>query len=177
MANAPWNMTHIRKWMIFDSADLSTFPNADKRIIAIDSVGNMAICSFDRFTLDFIVVTDGMSKEEIKSASLDIINNIVKRYLKRKKDKSFIYEDDIYEDLLESSCDSFAGKTEAVYFSDVVAWMDVPPLSKDIELQNLYGEDEETFSDEVQIRVFDIMAAIEPAIRHAINKAVNTNAT
>jgi len=131
----------------------STLPKANEKVLACDMYGNMAVCYYDNITLDFMLSIDGFNVDHLKSNLLAIVDRVI-------EDKLNI---EIDEEMLEQVHDI---NNQETYFDAVAAWMPLPPIHPSI-----------AFCDELQgidfeIKTYDVLDAIAPAVRRAIAEAL-----
>lgn len=177
--NAPWNRKLTLSWTEFYYGDASTHPRNLEKVLAIDEIGNMAVCIFDHETRDFLLDTSGFCSDQIKSTVSLIVDSSIRRAIKelslknkQTKNIEFLLEKDDFgmsesdvaatESIIEESCNY--GNCPS-YFDSVSYWMPLPPVPLKVSIE---GDAAET----VNFAVFDIISAIEPHLRNAISSMI-----
>jgi hypothetical protein len=169
MSKLPWHSEPIY-WREsgYGGNPAGKFPEHGEYVLAMDYYGAMAVCQYDAGSNDFLLSTKGFDSKEVIGLAVSIAREAVANVFKNRC-KDFSLDDDlalyeISEQLVEESASNREGR-EPAYFSDVAAWMQLPPAHP-MAYSSIMNDEE--VSEKVELKTIDIMTALEPALRRIV---------
>lgn len=158
-------MSNIKKyrWTTFKQKEPNTHPFNTAKVLAYDDIGQTRVCRFDGVTKRFVV-------EHYKSYGTSFY--VFEYFLDRLKNNELGVELN-YKDMdKRREIDKFINEQleECImqyvpYFSNVVAWVNVPTLPKlNDDIENY----DEFLIENAAFTTFDVIDAITPALREAV---------